>query len=303
LQYETLHKVGEGTYGVVYKAKHKASGEYVALKKIRLDTDDDGIPTAAIREISLLKQLQHQNIVRLFDVVHTEKKLMLVFEYIDEDLKKYLEPYKTGEVILEATTVKNLLRQLLSAVNHCHYHRVLHRDLKPQNILINLEGPILKLADFGLARTYGIPVRKYTQDVVTLWYRAPEILLGCAQYSTQVDMWSVGCIFAELVTGRALFQGDTDENQIKVIFSSLGPPDVKQWPQVVNLSGYRSEMQNYSGKSIRELVKGLEDDEEGLDLLTQMLAYNPDHRISAEAALNHPYFKDKSKQKKKKLGV
>ena len=141
-----MEKIGEGTYGIVYKAKDKKTGELLALKKIRLEAEDEGIPSTAIREISLLKQLQHPNIVRLYDVVHTEKKLTLVFEFLDQDLKKYLDA--CGDNGLEMYTVKSFLFQLLQGIAYCHQHRVLHRDLKPQNLLINMEGE-LKLADFG----------------------------------------------------------------------------------------------------------------------------------------------------------
>ena len=145
-----------------------------------------------------LKELQHPNIVRLYDVVHTERKLTLVFEFLDQDLKKYLDVCDSG---LDLPILKSFLYQLLTGVAYCHHHRVLHRDLKPPNLLINREGQ-LKLADFGLARAFGIPVRSYTHEVVTLWYRAPDVLLGSRKYSTPVDIWSVGCIFAEMANGR-----------------------------------------------------------------------------------------------------
>jgi len=196
-----MEKIGEGTYGVVYKAKDRVTGEIIALKKIRLEAEDEGIPSTAIREISLLKELQHPNIVRLYDVVHTERKLTLVFEFLDQDLKKYLDVCDSG---LGLPIMKSFLYQLLTGVAYCHHHRVLHRDLKPPNLLINREGQ-LKLADFGLARAFGIPVRSYTHEVVTLWYRAPDVLLGSRKYSTPVDIWSVGCIFAEMANGRWVF--------------------------------------------------------------------------------------------------
>jgi len=173
-RYQKLEKIGEGTYGVVYKAKDRASGEIIALKKIRLEEEDEGIPSTAIREIALLKELQHCNIVRLYDVVHTEKKLTLVFEYLDQDLKQYLDQCERG---LPPKVMQSFMFQLIRGVGFCHQHRVLHRDLKPQNLLINREGE-LKLADFGLARAFGIPVQKYTHEVVTLWYRSPDVLLG-----------------------------------------------------------------------------------------------------------------------------
>ncbi|CAO2646141.1 Cyclin-dependent kinase 3 [Lemmus lemmus] len=194
--FQKVEKIGEGTYGVVYKAKNKETGQIVALKKIRLDVETEGIPSTAIREISLLKELKHPNIVKLLDVVHKEKKLYLVFEFLTQDLKKHMDSAPTSELPLNV--VKSYLSQLLQGLNFCHCHRVIHRDLKPQNLLINEFGAI-KLADFGLARAFGVPMRTYTHEVVTLWYRAPEILLGSKFYSTAVDLWSIGCIFAEMV--------------------------------------------------------------------------------------------------------
>ncbi|KAG0367883.1 Cyclin-dependent kinase catalytic subunit [Gamsiella multidivaricata] len=205
--YQKMEKIGEGTYGVVYKATHKVSGRIVALKKIRLENEDEGVPSTAIREISLLKELKHVNVVQLLDIIHDETKLYLVFEFLDLDLKKYMDilPTTTGAG-LPMDQVKDFLYQLLRGVEFCHSRRILHRDLKPQNLLID-EHRTLKLADFGLARAFGIPLRTYTHEVVTLWYRAPEILMGSRHYSTAVDMWSVGCIFVETITKKPLFPG------------------------------------------------------------------------------------------------
>ncbi|KND04733.1 CMGC/CDK/CDK5 protein kinase, variant [Spizellomyces punctatus DAOM BR117] len=196
-KYQKIEKLGEGTYGIVYKAQNKDTGDIVALKRIRLDNEEEGVPCTAIREISLLKELKHSNIVRLYDVIHTEKKLTLVFEYLDSDLKKFLDAYG-GDI--DVPTLKHLLYQLLKGIAFCHEHRVLHRDLKPQNLLINKKLE-LKLADFGLARAFGIPVRSYSHEVVTLWYRAPDVLMGSRQYSTSIDLWSAGCIMAEMASG------------------------------------------------------------------------------------------------------
>ncbi|XP_017806477.1 cyclin-dependent kinase 3 isoform X3 [Papio anubis] len=193
--FQKVEKIGEGTYGVVYKAKNRETGQLVALKKIRLDLEMEGVPSTAIREISLLKELKHPNIVQLLDVVHNERKLYLVFEFLSQDLKKYMDSTPDSELPLHL--IKSYLFQLLQGVSFCHSHRVIHRDLKPQNLLINELGAI-KLADFGLARAFGVPLRTYTHEVVTLWYRAPEILLGSKFYTTAVDIWSIGCIFAEM---------------------------------------------------------------------------------------------------------
>lgn len=194
-KFTKIEKIGEGTYGIVYKARHKKTGELVALKRIRLDTDSEGVPSTALREISLLKELKHPNVVQLKEVVHVEKILYLVFEYLNQDLKKFMETVE-GEISMPL--IKSYLQQLLEGIEFCHTNRILHRDLKPQNLLIDLYGHI-KLADFGLARSFGLPTRSFTHEVVTLWYRAPEILLGSKFYTASVDVWSLGCIFGEMV--------------------------------------------------------------------------------------------------------
>ncbi|NXK56736.1 CDK3 kinase, partial [Chauna torquata] len=289
--FQKVEKIGEGTYGVVYKARNKRTGQLVALKKIRLDSETEGVPSTAIREISLLKELKHPNIVRLLDVVHSQKKLYLVFEYLNQDLKKYIDSAQTGDFPL--SLVKNYLFQLLQGVSFCHSHRVIHRDLKPQNLLINEAGAI-KLADFGLARAFGVPLRTYTHEVVTLWYRAPEILLGCKYYSTAVDIWSIGCIFAEMVTRKALFPGDSEIDQLFRIFRTLGTPTEATWPGVTQLPDYKGDFPRWARKEMKEIVPNL--DQDGRDLLAQLLLYDPSKRISAKAALNHQYFFWKSPQ-------
>eukprot|EP01113_Clastostelium_recurvatum_P030689 TRINITY_DN3750_c0_g1_i1.p1 TRINITY_DN3750_c0_g1~~TRINITY_DN3750_c0_g1_i1.p1 ORF type:complete len:300 (+),score=6.40 TRINITY_DN3750_c0_g1_i1:182-1081(+) len=285
LRYQKLEKLGEGTYGVVYKAKERATGRILALKKIRLEAEDEGVPPTAIREISLLKELDHKNVVRLEDVVHSENKLYLVFEFLDQDLKKYMDSVPLVQPLL----VKSYVHQLLLGIHYCHAHRILHRDLKPQNLLIDRQGA-LKLADFGLARAFGIPIRTYTHEVVTLWYRAPEILLGSRTYSTPVDIWSVGCIFAELVTKRPLFPGDSEIDELFRIFRTLGTPSEETWPGVTSLPDYKPTFPQWSAQPLQKAVPTL--DVQGLDLLTQMLQYEPSKRISAKAALEHPWFND-----------
>jgi cyclin-dependent kinase len=283
-KYTKIEKLGEGTYGIVYKAKNRETGEIVALKRIRLDSEDEGVPCTAIREISLLKELKHPNIVRLYDVIHTEKKLTLVFEYLDQDLKKYLDECG-GEI--SRPTMKSFLFQLLRGVAFCHEHRVLHRDLKPQNLLINKKGE-LKLADFGLARAFGIPVRSYSHEVVTLWYRAPDVLMGSRKYSTPIDIWSAGCIFAEMATGRPLFPGSSVSDQLARIFKIMGTPHEDVWPGVSELPDYKADFPQYPAQSLSALMHGM--DEKGLNLLQRMLQYDPNQRISAQAAMKHPYF-------------
>jgi len=285
-RFRRLEKLGEGTYGIVYKARDVNTGDTLALKKIRLDAEDEGIPSTAIREISLLKQLQHPNIVRLYDVILTDQKLTLVFEFLDQDLKKYLDSF--GDSGLDAPTTKSFLWQLLQGISHCHENRVLHRDLKPQNLLINRDGE-LKLADFGLARSFGIPVRSYTHEVVTLWYRSPEVLLGSRHYSTPIDLWSVGCIFAEIASGRPLFPGRNEKDQLLRIFKVLGTPTMNGWPGMVALPKYQ---QNYPMYKRHNLGKTISLNQIGLDLLEEFLRYDPEKRITAKKAIEHPYFKE-----------
>ncbi|KAJ2794198.1 cyclin-dependent kinase 5, partial [Coemansia helicoidea] len=300
-----IEKLGEGTYGIVYKAQNRETNEVVALKRIRLDNEEEGVPCTAIREISLLKELKHPNIVGLFDVLHTEKKLTLVFEFMDSDLKKFVDA-SGGD--LDPLTVKHLLFQLLCGVAYCHRNRVLHRDLKPQNLLINKRGD-LKLGDFGLARAFGIPVRSYSHEVVTLWYRAPDVLMGSRQYDTSIDLWSVGCIFAEMATGRPFFAGSSIDDQVLHIFKILGTPvdplaagpvptaaagDAdyarRLWPGCTQLPDWRRSFPAYPGTPLEPLLPKLSS--KGIDLLRRLLEYAPERRISAEQALQHPYFDD-----------
>jgi len=284
-KYSKLEKIGEGTYGVVYKAKNLETSEIVALKRIKLESEDEGIPSTAIKEISLLKGLNNPNIVKLYDVIHGERKLTLVFEFLDFDLKKCIDE-KTK---VTYPTIKSYLYQLLNGIAFCHEHRVLHRDLKPQNLLINKKGE-LKLADFGLARSFGIPVRNKSHEVVTLWYRAPDVLMGSTKYSSSIDIWSTGCIFAEMVTGKPLFPGQNNADQLMLIFKTLGTPNEKIWPGFKELPEYKETFPQHPLQKLSVIIPGL--DEEGYDLLGKMLQYDPNQRLSAVKCMQHSFFKD-----------
>eukprot|EP01112_Ceratiomyxa_fruticulosa_P001028 TRINITY_DN10_c0_g1_i1.p1 TRINITY_DN10_c0_g1~~TRINITY_DN10_c0_g1_i1.p1 ORF type:complete len:302 (+),score=58.38 TRINITY_DN10_c0_g1_i1:211-1116(+) len=288
-RYEKLEKLGEGTYGVVYKAKDRQTGKMVALKKIRLENQDEGVPSTAIREVSVLRELQQPNIVSLLDVVLQENKLHLIFEFLDQDLKRYID--SVGKK-LNPLLVKSYVYQILLGLNFCHCRRIMHRDLKPQNILIDREGG-LKLADFGLARAFTVPIRAYTHEVVTLWYRAPEILLGSRHYAAPMDIWSVGCIFAELLTRDPLFPGDSEIDQLYRIFRALGTPDENSWPGVSEFPDYQTSFPAWRGEPLNQIIEC--NDPLALDLLSKMLTYEPGMRITAKQALEHAYFNELDK--------
>lgn len=289
--FEKIEKIGEGTYGVVYKARSKKTNSLVALKKIRLENEDEGVPSTAIREITLLKELIHPNVVCLEDVIMQENRLYLVFEFLSMDLKKYLDSIP-NEQYMDSTLVKSYLYQILDAIVFCHSRRVIHRDLKPQNLLLDSKG-VIKLADFGLARAFGIPVRVYTHEVVTLWYRAPEVLLGGQRYSTPVDIWSIACIFAEMSNKNPLFHGDSEIDQLFRIFRTLGTPVEENWPGVTQMPDYKTTFPSWKQNILASLLPQI--NEYGIDLMKNMLIYDPHKRISAKAALKHPFFDDLDK--------
>lgn len=311
--YSKIEKLGEGTYATVYKAKHLPTGSIVALKEISLSVEE-GAPSTAIREIALMRSLSHPNIVNLLDVIHTESTLCLIFEFMDTDLKVYLdEQLKRFPPSLPMATIKSLMKDILLGIDYCHQSRkILHRDLKPQNLLLlhptPSDGnssliPVLKIGDFGLARAFGIPVHSYSNEVVTLWYRSPDVLLGSINYTTSIDIWSIGCIFAELITGRPLFPGKNNEDQVGIIFKRLGVPLESQWPQLPTLPLFSrfspllahlraknsSQLSGIpTGSSLATLFPTL--DNIALDLLSRLLQPIPERRISAREALMHPFF-------------
>eukprot|EP00457_Paulinella_chromatophora_P006637 gb/GEZN01006656.1/.p1 GENE.gb/GEZN01006656.1/~~gb/GEZN01006656.1/.p1 ORF type:complete len:325 (+),score=30.12 gb/GEZN01006656.1/:56-1030(+) len=289
-RYNRLDKLGEGQYGVVYRAKDQQTGQIVAMKKIKLEAYDEGVPPTAIREISLLQELaNHPNIVSLLNVIHQNTSLYLVFEFLDMDLAHYIKKQHQGGKKLKPNLLKSYMHQLVKGIAHCHRHRVFHRDLKPQNLLLDKAGT-LKLGDFGLARAFNVPIRTYTHEVITLWYRAPEILLGVRQYEISVDMWSIACIFVEMATGRPLFPGDSEIDELFRIFRVLGTPTEELWPGVTKLKDFKATFPQWEPRPLSEIIEGSSMDEHGLDLLTKMFIYDPVKRISAREALKHPYF-------------
>lgn len=289
--YERLNQIEEGSYGVVFRARDKETGDIVALKKLKLDEEKHGFPITALREINALMSCRHENVVHIREVVvgDTLTQVFVVMDFIEHDLKTLLtlmpSPFLQSEI-------KTLMLQLLSAVAHCHTNWILHRDLKTSNLLMNNRGTI-KVADFGLARRYGDPigVGGLTQLVVTLWYRAPEILLGATNYSTAVDMWSVGCIFAELLLKEPLFQAKGEIELLSMIFKLLGPPTSATWPDYSILPLAKSvTLPSPHAHQFRQRFPHMTTS--GLDLLMSLLTYDPQQRISAEEALHHPYFSE-----------
>jgi len=282
--YTKLDKLGEGTYATVFKGKSRLTDNLVALKEIRLE-HEEGAPCTAIREVSLLKDLKHANIVTLHDIVHTDKSLTLVFEYLERDLKQYMDDCGA---ILAMNNVKLFLFQMLRGLAYCHARRVLHRDLKPQNLLINERGE-LKLADFGLARAKSVPTKTYSNEVVTLWYRPPDVLLGSTEYSTPIDMWGVGCIFYEMASGRPLFPGSTVEDELHLIFKVLGTPTEDNWPGINRTEELQSyKFPHYTTEPLVARAPRLDPD--GINLLNSFLHFEARRRISAREAMKNPYF-------------
>jgi serine/threonine protein kinase len=286
-QYDITEVLGEGTYGKVRKARCRHTGDLRAMKQMKLGTQEDGVPSTAIREIAILKELSHENIVRLMDVFCKPGELVLVFELLDNDLKKYMKALNGH---LQSAQIRDFAFQLLTGIEFCHANRIIHRDLKPQNLLINSNGR-LKIADFGLARAFSLPVPQYTHEVVTVWYRPLEILLGSKLYSVPVDLWGVGCILGEMATGAPLFAGDSEIDTAFKIFQKLGTPNETNWPGVNELPDFKPTFPKWQHKgwaNIRNTLAQI--GTSGVELLDQLMKYSPRARISARAALAHQYF-------------
>ncbi|KAM5335171.1 cyclin-dependent kinase 4 [Glossophaga mutica] len=291
LRYEPVAEIGVGAYGTVYKARDPNSGHFVALKSVRVPNGGGaggGLPVSTVREVALLRRLEafeHPNVVRLVDVCASsrtdrETRVTLVFEHVDQDLRTYLN--KVPPPGLPVETIKDLMRQFLRGLDFLHANCIVHRDLKPENILVTSGGTV-KLADFGLARIYSYQMA-LTPVVVTLWYRAPEVLLQSA-YATPVDLWSVGCIFAEMFRRKPLFCGNSEADQLGKIFDLIGLPPEDDWPRDVSLP--RGAFSPRGPCPVQSVIPEME--ESGAQLLLEMLTFNPHKRISAFRALQHSY--------------
>ncbi|XP_039606077.1 cyclin-dependent kinase-like 2 [Polypterus senegalus] len=285
-KYENLGLVGEGSYGLVMKCKNKSNGRIVAIKKFLESEEDKMVKKIAMREIKLLKQLRHDNLVNLLEVCKKKRRWYLVFEFVERTVLDDLEQFPNG---MENSKVKKYLFQILRAVAFCHSHNIIHRDIKPENILVSQNG-VVKLCDFGFARTMAAPGELYTDYVATRWYRAPELVVGDTKYGKAVDVWAIGCLVVEMLTGEPLFPGDSDIDQLYHIIKCLG-----------NLTPRHQELFHrnpvFAGVRLPEIqqVEPLEKTfpklhSITLSLVKKCLHIDPDKRSSCSELLRHEYF-------------
>ncbi|XP_061196821.1 cyclin-dependent kinase-like 2 isoform X3 [Saccostrea echinata] len=285
-KYENLGLVGEGSYGMVLKCRHKETGQLVAIKKFLESEDDKMVKKIALREVRMLKQLRHDHLVNLIEVFRRKKRLYLVFEFVDHTVLDELEKCPNG---LDENTVRRILWQVLKGTEFCHLHNIIHRDIKPENILVSKSG-IVKLCDFGFARTLAQPGETYTDYVATRWYRAPELLVGDTKYGRAVDIWAIGCLLAEMLTGEPLFPGDSDIDQLYHIvkcFGNLTPRHKEVFlrnplfvgmrlPEVREISPLEKKFNRISSQS--------------LELMKQCLRLDPDERPTCTQLIKHDFF-------------
>mmetsp|Transcript_19693 Transcript_19693/g.28545 ORF Transcript_19693/g.28545 Transcript_19693/m.28545 type:complete len:450 (-) Transcript_19693:603-1952(-) len=300
--FEKKHQVGEGTFGSVFLGVDKKTGEMVALKRINTKQEENGFPITAIREVKILKALNHKNIVDLKEIVtskdHSEipKNVYMVFEYLEFDLTGILE---SPDIRLTQDHVKSWSQQLLNGVHYMHTNKVIHRDLKASNILVNKRGE-LKIADWGLARSWNSEMKRLTNRVITLWYRPTELLLGCVEYTPKIDMWSVGCIIAELFRRSGFLKGANEASQLNLIFQIAGHPTEEDWPEIHKMCPLWRNYEPQPGEQplprrVREELKNRLKHpswmtEHAKDLIDNLLAHNPAKRWSAMDALTAEYF-------------
>jgi len=304
--FQKKHQVGEGTYGSVFMGADKITGEIVALKRINTEEEENGFPITAIREVKILKALNHENIVELKEIVTSKdqgaipKNVFLVFEYLEYDLTGVME---TKEIKITQDHIKSWSRQLLKGCHYMHTNKIIHRDLKASNLLINRRGE-LKIADLGLARSWNSDMKRLTNRVITLWYRPPELLMGAMKYSAQVDMWSVGCIIAEMFRRGGLLKGSSEAHQLDLIFKICGHPTAEDWPKIHTTCPLWKNYEPKDGEPtfpchLREELKSRLPPNamnwmtpHAMDIIENLLAYNPDKRWSAGKALQAEWFFD-----------
>ncbi|XP_014483440.1 PREDICTED: cyclin-dependent kinase 9-like [Dinoponera quadriceps] len=297
LKYEKVAKIGQGTFGEVFKAKDKNNKKFVAMKKILMENEKEGFPITALREIKILQLLNHENVVKLIEICRTRatqhnqyrSTFYLIFEFCEHDLAGLLS---NVNVKFNLGEIKKVMQQLLNGLYYIHSNKILHRDMKAANVLITKNG-ILKLADFGLARALSIKnSHRYTNRVVTLWYRPPELLLGDRNYGPPVDLWGAGCIMAEMWTRSPIMQGSTEQHQLVLISQLCGSITPEVWPGVENLSFFKASTDLPKGqkRKVKDRLKPYLKDRHACDLLDKLLTLDPDKRINADQSLNHDFF-------------
>lgn len=294
-------QIGQGTFGSVFLGTDKVNGSTVALKRINTEQEENGFPITAIREVKILKALNHPNIVKLKEIVTSKdsgkvpKNVFMVFEYLEYDLTGILE---TREIRLTQDHIKSWTYQLLNGVHYMHKNKILHRDLKASNLLVNKNGE-LKIADWGLARSWNKDMKTLTKKVITLWYRPPELLLGNGQYSTKIDMWSVGCIIAEMFRRTGFLKGRNEAEQLDLIFQNAGHPTPSDWPDLESTCPYWKNFKPKPGEEIpRQLKTKLKAHlpnpgwmtPKAMELIDTLLIMNPRNRMDANNALDADYF-------------
>lgn len=288
-RYEKISFLGEGQFATVYKARDLTNGMIVAVKKIKVGSRTeakDGINRTAIREIKFLRDLKHPNVIGLLDVFGHKSNVSLVFDFMDTDLEIVI---KDSQIVLIPAHVKAYMIMTLQGLEYLHSNWILHRDLKPNNLLINSKG-VLKIGDFGLAKNYGSPNKVYSHQVVTRWYRAPELIFGAKIYSTGIDIWAVGCILAELLLRVPFLPGETDLDQLNQIFKVLGSPSEEDWPHVSTLPHF-VQFKPMPAIPFRDIFTASSDDL--IEVLEKMLALNPLKRCTCKEALKMPYFSNR----------
>lgn len=288
--FKQVGQVGEGTYGKVYKAINIHTGLVVAMKRLRLEAEREGFPVTAAREIRLLQSMEHPNIVKLSEMIVSKGDIYMAFEYVQHDLAGLLQNPK---ISFGPPEIKSVMHQTLAALSYLHHQKILHRDVKGSNILVDSRGHV-KLADFGLARsTWGEEFKELTNRVITLWYRPPELLLGATRYGAEVDMWGAGCILAELFLKKPLFHGNSEVSQIVEIQNKMGVPTYDEWPERETLPWFHLTANHRPRPShFHEIFQGPNITKNSRSLTESLLKWNPLSRITAQAALQHPFFSE-----------
>ena len=289
-RYTIVEKLGEGSYGAVYKVHDNTNGQNMAVKIILTKDSSEGIPSTTIREITNLKYCSHPNILSLINVYFYQDQIELVLDCCESDLRNFINKYQDIPKIYNKETIKNIIYQIIKGVSFMHSQAIVHRDLKPGNILINVSSLEVKIGDFGFSRKLSIPTRRYTREVSTLWYRAPELLLGSPLYSFGIDIWGIGCILAELVMKEPLFEGNSEIEELKMMFNVFGTFNDRLFPGFEKVLNTNKFLVKKKGEGIVNHIKKrskIDVGDECYDLLSKLLVVNQLKRISLNEALKH----------------